>query len=156
MERLSDANEDVLARRRRRRSETGFGTETEMRDYVLGHLGEIEAGLVPLGGDEHALEVRCKSRKMRGLDGQIDILAGGPFPEWVVIECKLGMARPSVLGQILGYMAWMHHNFLQMAPMRGIIVATRFSPGVQAAQSLYGLPVTLVECSREWKFSRVD
>jgi len=64
---------------------------------------------------------------------RIDLLAQDAAGNLVVIELKAGEAGREVLGQILPYMGWVREHLAKGKAVRGIVVASDFTPELLAA-----------------------
>ena len=97
--------------------------EQDLQDYLAANLHELEAGLALHGKSAHVdTDV-----------GEIDILARDSVGNLVVVELKAGRASDSALGQILGYMRAVEVHFAKGRSVRGLIVASDFSPRLKLA-----------------------
>jgi len=134
----------------------GFFQESNLRDFIAANLDAIEPGLRLYDSEGRATEFPCKLAGRRR-SGSIDILAVDAEGAFVVIECKLGPATPSALGQILGYIAWVNRHMRALGPpVRGIIVASEVTPFLAlAVRFLKGVSITVFECPNPSTLCRV-
>lgn len=122
---------------------TAFRTESHLRDHIAANLHLIEPGLRPYTAT--AVEFPCALHPWARI-GSVDILAVDALDRIVVIECKVGHARPDALGQLFCYVSWarQHPAFFGRA-VRGMIVANRASALLLLALDCFdSFPVTLV------------
>jgi endonuclease len=107
--------------------------ERDLKCALRDKIGCLEPGLKIIdGGKERRV-------KYDGTDkpGHIDITAEDQRGATVVIELKRGKAGRSAIGQILGYMGALT---VHEKPIRGILVAKKFSPqGIAAARTVPAL-----------------
>ncbi len=127
-----------------------------MRHYIVANLDLLEKGLRLYGDDRMSLEHPCWLIGDTRI-GRIDVLAVDKHGAFVVIELKWKPAFPAVLGQLLGYLAWVHrHMPVNSLPVRGMIVATDISPLLKmAAQFLPKLRIRLFACPDRSRLVRV-
>ena len=87
----------------------------------------------------------------------MDVLAVDKDGAFVVIECKVTKACSSVLGQLLGYMAWVDRHMPESGlPVRGMIVAREVSPALALAVKYLSLVSLMVfECPGRKRLQRV-
>jgi len=119
---VEDTREEVVA-------EHAFALEAHLRDYLARNLQTIEAGL-NLYQDNGRKGVEFPAGKR-----QIDILAEDA-DGFVVIELKVSKGHERTMGQLLGYMGWVHENLANGKSVRGIIVAEAISEDLRIAQKM--------------------
>lgn len=108
-----DAGEDA--------EEITFGLERDMQQALRRSIDQLEPGLkIVDGGRERSTEA-----------GRIDILAQDKTGSFVVIELKVGDAKPEVIAQIASYMTCITET--EKKKVRGILVAGDFPPRVKLA-----------------------
>ena len=108
--------------------EASLSLERDLHSYLAKRVNEIENGLVLVeNGNEYPTDV-----------GRIDLLAKDKQGNNVVIELKVGKAKDSALGQLLGYMGCIALSSTEHIQIRGIIVASEFEQRVVYAAR--GLP----------------
>lgn len=101
--------------------EITFGLERDLQMALRRNIEQLESGLkVHDGGMERVTEA-----------GRVDITAIDKDGQIVVIELKAGTAAPSVMTQVLAYMASIAET--EAKPVRGIIVAGDFDKRVLLA-----------------------
>lgn len=96
--------------------------EKDLEDFLVENLEYLERGLSFL------------EREAQTDVGIIDIVARDRR-DFVIIELKAGEAGDSAIGQIMRYMAW-YARCRTPNPVRGILVAYKFSAGAVLASSL--------------------
>jgi endonuclease len=108
--------------------DASLSLERDLHTYLSNRVNEIESGLELA---EHGVEFTTDA-------GRIDILALDAQRNQVVIELKVGKAKDSALGQILGYMGCIASDpTMGTTEVRGILVASSFEHRViYAAKSL--------------------
>jgi RecB family endonuclease NucS len=104
--------------------------ESHLRDYLVQHLGDIEAGL-DLFVDDNGVDGVEYSTPI----GRIDILAMDSTGGYVVIELKLAHGPDAVCGQLMRYMGWVKRHLADGSTVRGIIVAQRISDRIRYAMA---------------------
>lgn len=108
--------------------EASLSLERDLHSYLAKRVNEIENGLVLVeNGNEYPTDV-----------GRIDLLAKDKQGNNVVIELKVGKAKDSALGQLLGYMGCIALSSTEHIQTRGILVASEFEQRVVYAAR--GLP----------------
>jgi endonuclease len=108
--------------------EASLSLERDLHSYLAKRVNEIENGLVLVEkGSEYPTDV-----------GRIDLLAKDKQGNNVVIELKVGKAKDSALGQLLGYMGCIASSSTVHIQTRGILVASEFEQRVVYAAR--GLP----------------
>ncbi len=134
----------------------GLSNEKQLREHIVANLGAMEQGLHIIGDDPHYVEFSCGLGYSRRACS-IDILAADSNGAFVVIECKLKPATPSALGQLLGYIAWVHRQFDGLErPVRGIIVTSELTPLLTLAIKLVPhVPIMVFECRDRSHLRRV-
>ena len=88
-------------------------------EYEVDMVGHFALNLDLLEPDMHlyqeaggpGIEHPCNDAFNRSASS-IDILAIDRNGDFVVIECKVKRGQPAVLGQVLGYIAWIKNNLL--------------------------------------------
>ena len=106
--------------------ETTFTLEKDLEEFIYRNLDQMEEGLKPHSDKD-------LSRQYTTEVGRLDILALDKNEDLVVIELKAGRASGDVVGQILGYMAWVRENMAEDKKVRGIVVANSFENRVKYA-----------------------
>ena len=96
--------------------------ERDLEDYLVDHLEVLEPGLY------------LQERQVQTDVGVIDIVARHD-KHFVIIELKAAEAADAAVGQILRYMGW-YGRMRTPNPVRGILVAYKFTPGALYAASL--------------------
>lgn len=97
--------------------------EQDLQDYLAANPHALEPGLKLYGKNAHAdTDV-----------GEVDILAQDRSGDLVVVELKAGRATDSAIGQLLGYMNHVKDHLAKGHNVRGLIVASDFSPRLRAA-----------------------
>jgi len=108
--------------------EASLYLEQDLHSYLAKRVNEIENGLVLVeNGNEYPTDV-----------GRIDLLAKDKQGNNVVIELKVGKAKDSALGQLLGYMGCIALSSTEHIQIRSILVASEFEQRVVYAAR--GLP----------------
>lgn len=108
--------------------EASLSLERDLHSYLAKRVNEIENGLVLVeNGNEYPTDV-----------GRVDLLAKDKQGNNVVIELKVGKAKDSALGQLLGYMGCIALSSTEHIQTRGILVASEFEQRVVYAAR--GLP----------------
>lgn len=107
-----------------------FAYEKDLQNFLSKNLHQIEAGLrlyeeEDITGIEFPVGNRC-----------IDILALDKDNNYVVIELKVSRGYERVVGQLLGYMAWIRKNHADVGQhVRGTIIAREISEDLLLACS---------------------
>lgn len=102
--------------------------ERKIQRLLRLNIQQLEGGLkVVDGGKEQLIQYGGGAEP-----GRIDITAQDKKRVIVVIELKRGKAGRRAVGQILGYMGVLMQR---RKPVRGILVAKKFSPQARAAAS---------------------
>jgi len=97
-----------------------FGLERDLQDALRSNIEQLETGMkITDGGKEQMVE-----------SGRIDITAEDMHGSTVVIELKAGRAGRHAIGQLLAYMGDCSQG---KEPIRGVLVAEKFSPQAIAA-----------------------
>lgn len=109
---------------------SAFAAEAHLRDYLVQHLEDLEAGL-DLFVDENGVDGIEFSTPI----GRIDILATDQSGSFVVIELKVGKGPDAVCGQLMRYMGWIKRHLAQGKPVRGLIVAQRIPDRIRYAMA---------------------
>ena len=104
--------------------EAVISLEKDMEDYIIKNLVSLEDGLKLYSHNA------TSGRQWNTDAGIIDILAIDKDNNLVVIELKIGKAKDSVIGQILGYISWVKNNIAEDQEVRGIIIAEEFDKRV--------------------------
>lgn len=104
--------------------------ERDLENFLEQRLQILEEGLHLFvdgerGGRQYTTEV-----------SRIDLLAKDKNDTFVVIELKAGEADKTSLAQILPYMGWVREFLAEGREVRGIIVASDFSPELIAATNV--------------------
>jgi hypothetical protein len=100
--------------------EASLSLERDLHSYLAKRINEIENGLILVeNGSQYPTDV-----------GRIDLLAKDKQGNNVVIELKVGKAKDSALGQLLGYMGCIALSSTEHIQTRGIIVASDFEQRV--------------------------
>jgi len=107
--------------------EFALSLERDLEDFLEGNLSVIESGL------KLYVEGALKGRQFGTDVSRIDLLAQDGAGALVVIELKAGEAGREVLGQILPYMGWVREHLAKGKAVRGIVVASEFTPEILAA-----------------------
>jgi hypothetical protein len=147
--------EDKLDRAPSRHSP--FTREYKLRDYVLANIDKLDLGPLHSGLQGPILEYKCWVGG-RGLPiGKIDALLIDRHGKAIAIEFKATFAKPVVLGQLLGYMAWLEAHFPSiMTPVRGVIVAESVSPIlISAVRMLPALDISVYVCREGGEIERL-
>jgi hypothetical protein len=101
--------------------EITFGLERDLQAALRSNIAQLEPGLTIIdGGKERVTDA-----------GRIDITAADNAGNIVVIELKAGMGKPSIVAQVLSYMALIAES--DKKPVRGLIVAGDFHSRVVMA-----------------------
>ena len=100
--------------------EASISLERDIEDQLVHRLDALEEGL------------RFEGRQVTCDVGRVDIVGRGADGATVVVELKVGEAKDSAVGQIARYMGW-HQQHQGAGTVRGILVASDFSEGVQHA-----------------------
>lgn len=103
-------------------------TEHRMENALCADLNCLEAGLTII--NRQAM-IKYPGSAQESNPGRIDVLAKDKRGRTVVIELKPGKAGRHAIGQVLGYMGAL--MAARNEPVRGILVAERFSPQGRAA-----------------------
>lgn len=102
-------------------AERAFQLEADLQRELRRNISQLESGLRIID-DGHEVQVEA---------GFIDILCRDSGNRLVVIELKAGVARASVVAQILAYMATVAD--VHEGDIRGIIISSDFEPRVRHA-----------------------
>ena len=97
--------------------------ERDLEDFLVERLECLEPGL------------SFQERQVQTEIGVIDIVARDAGRNFVIIELKAGEAGDAAVGQIMRYMAW-YGRHKTPVPVRGFVVAFKFTPGALYAASL--------------------
>jgi RecB family endonuclease NucS len=118
--------------------------EKELVQTVGHDLQEIEDCLTLFGMFYSPYEVSCFIDAK--CVGRMDLVAFDRQGRLVVIECKIGTASHSALGQVMCYMSLLCTQCLSAGmPVRCMIVARRFAPiVVHTARRLKNIPIDLI------------
>lgn len=100
--------------------EASVSLERDIEDQLVHRLDALEEGLTFV-----ERQAKCDV-------GRVDIVGRGADGATVVVELKVGEAKDSAIGQIARYMGW-HQQHQAAGTVRGILVASDFSEGVQHA-----------------------
>jgi hypothetical protein len=115
------AEEDNVDRAGEEEAERIFEFEADLQRELRRNISQLEPGLTIVdGGREDQVDA-----------GYIDILCRDNKSRLVVVELKAGIARASVVAQILAYMATAADK--HGGDVRGIIIASDFEPRVRHA-----------------------
>ncbi len=105
-----------------------FAAERHLRDYLVQHLSDIEAGLELYVDDNGTDGVEFR------IDvGQIDILTVDASGQFVVVELKVAQGPDCVCGQLMRYMSWVKRHMADGRSVRGIIIAHRITDKIRYA-----------------------
>jgi len=104
-------------------NETTFSLEEDLETFLVANLGQLEQGLQLY--TENGLTGEQVDAKPAG---RIDVLAKDVNGNLVVIELKAADADREVCGQIQAYMGWAQKTLAANKQVRGIIVASDFTP----------------------------
>jgi len=130
-------------------TEPSITLEKDLQEYLSRDLNRLEEGFriyseQGRGGREFHTDV-----------GEIDILALDKEDNFVVIELKVGKAKDSVMGQLLGYMQYVRENLAKGKKVRGIIIAEDFDDRVLYA--IRALPnVAIKKYAVKFEFQDVE
>ena len=129
-------------------SEFALSLERDLEEYLEANLQVIEPGLRVYREGE-------LSGRQFGTDvSRIDPLAQDSAGNFVVIELKAGEADRAVLGQILPYMGWVREHLANGKAVRGVVIASDFSPEVLAATNVLS-NFSLYRYSVQFSFRKV-
>jgi len=107
-----------------------FAYESDLKNFLAKNLGLLEPGL-RLYEDEGITGVEFPVGRRF-----VDILAVDANGDYVVVELKVSRGYDRVVGQLLGYMAWIEKNQADPSQeVRGFIVARKISQDLLLAAS---------------------
>ena len=138
------------------RIEPRFPNETVMVAHFAANPGEIEPGLELFGPT--GPRCPCPIDADASSDPEMDILTVDPRGALVVVECKIGRGNPAVVGQLLGYMAWVRHNLAAPGqPVRAIAIVKKASPMLKLVLKEHPEhSITVYEYTEHGKLNKLD
>ena len=100
--------------------EATISLERDLETHLLQNLVSLEVGLKPYSDPGTSRQFQVES-------GRVDILAQDSNEDLVVIEIKTGIAKDSVLTQLLDYMVHVRRDLASAKKVTGIILAHDFT-----------------------------
>lgn len=145
----SDEDDELLADERLTKAGE-FAYETDLRNYLVKNLHQLEPGL-RVYEDEGVTGIEFP------VGGRyIDILAIDANGNLVVIELKVSRGYDRVVGQLMRYAAWIKKNLAEESQtVRGVIVARQIGEDLLLACSLVP-EIELFEYQLSLSLKRVD